>query len=75
MELIKVYCSISLNEVNFVKSLLEASGIEAVIFDEAIGSIAPHYLFGQGGARVMVREQDQKIAGEIVKDYEEIKND
>ena len=73
MELVKVYSSISLNEVNYIKSVLEANGVEAVIFDEATASIAPHYLFHQGGARVMVRSEDQNQAREIVEDYEQSK--
>ena len=69
MELVKVFNSISINEVHFVKSLLENDGIEAVIFDEATASLAPHYLFHQGGSRLMVRSTDATQAHEIIQNY------
>lgn len=70
MNLVHVYSSVSLNEVNYVRSFLESNGIEAVVFDEATAAIAPHYLFPQGGAKVMVREEDAAQARALIRDYE-----
>ena len=75
MKLVKVYSSISINEVQYVRSCLEVNGIDAVIHDEATAAIAPHILFHQNGARVMVRDSDFKKADEIVKDYEKSKKE
>lgn len=75
MELVKVYSSVSINEVNYIRTYLEANGIDAVIFDEATAAIAPHLLFYQGGSRVMVRDSDFSKANEIIKDYEKFKKE
>ena len=69
MEIKTVFSSMSVNEVNFVKSLLESYDIKAEVFDETIAQIAPHYLFGQGGPRVYVLEEDFEKASEIIRDY------
>lgn len=73
MKLVKVYSSVSLNEVYFVKSLLELCEIEAVVFDESLAAIAPHYLFHQGGARLMVREENLQEAAAVVREYKQAK--
>ncbi|MGE0268629.1 MAG: DUF2007 domain-containing protein [Candidatus Omnitrophota bacterium] len=75
MKLVKVYSSISLNEVYFVKSILESCEIESVVFDESLAAFAPHYLFHQGGARLMVREEDVQEAAAVVRDYEQAKKE
>lgn len=75
MSLKQVYSSISMNEVYYMKSVLESYEIEAVIFDEATASFAPHYLFGQNGMRLMVREEDLPRAAEVVNDYEKHKRE
>ncbi|MCA9401012.1 MAG: DUF2007 domain-containing protein [Candidatus Omnitrophica bacterium] len=74
MELIKIFNSISINELYFVKSLLESEGIPAEVFDDTIGQIAPHYLFYQGGPRLMVRDVDQEHAQKIINQYLTDKN-
>ena len=74
MKLITVFTSISINEVNLVKSILDSEGIECVILDETIGQLAPQFLFGQGGVRLAVREEDCKAAHEIIDDYENSKH-
>ena len=53
-----------------MRSLLESYGIESVVFGDTITAIAPHYTFGQGGSRLMVREEDREEAVRIVKEYE-----
>ncbi len=74
MNLVTVFTAVGVNEVSFVKSLLESSGIKTVVLDETIGQIAPHYLFGQGGVRLAVAEADTGEAREIIKNYEDDKN-
>ena len=70
MKFITVFRSISLNELNVVKSILESCEIKVFAWDEATGMIAPHYLFWQGGARLVVPEDQADEAKEIVADYE-----
>lgn len=71
MELVAVFTSHRINEVHFMKSLMESYGVEAVVFDDTLAAIAPHYVFGQGGARLMVRAADRAEALRIVRLYEE----
>lgn len=70
MELVPIYSSHRINEVHFMKSLLESYGIEAVVFNDTLAAIAPHFVFGQGGARLMVRDEDRDEAIKVVKKYE-----
>ncbi|MCA9393946.1 MAG: DUF2007 domain-containing protein [Candidatus Omnitrophica bacterium] len=71
MELVAVYTSHRINEVHFMQSLLESYGIKAVVFNDTLAAIAPHHVFGQGGARLMVRDDDRTEALKIVRQYEE----
>ncbi len=64
-----IFASIKVNELNYLKSLLESCGIQAAIWDETIGQLAPHYLFGQGGPRLVVPEEQAKEAEKIIKEY------
>ncbi len=74
MGLVAVFSSHRINEVYFVKSLLESYGVESAVFDDTLAAIAPHFVFGQGGARLMVREDDRAAALKVVKQYETGKN-
>ena len=67
MNLITIYASSDLQEVYYVKSLLEAQGIASSILDENISTIAPHFTFAHG-IRLAVNEEDAAKAQELIKD-------
>jgi hypothetical protein len=50
---------------------LDSYGIEAVVFDDTISQVAPHYLWHQGGSRLMVRDTDVEAARTIVQNYQQ----
>ena len=53
-------------EAEIVKSLLEASGIEAVVSADDCGGMRPHLLLGTNGTRLLVKEEDAKKALEVL---------
>ncbi|NLM93130.1 MAG: DUF2007 domain-containing protein [Bacteroidales bacterium] len=60
------------NEASMMQSILINEGIEAVLKDDFMGSIAP-YLASPGGAgsvKVMVQEEHYQRALEVVEDVE-----
>jgi hypothetical protein len=50
----------------FLKSVLEGSGIEAIIPHESVSSILPHLVAASGGVRILVRAVDAERAAEIL---------
>jgi hypothetical protein len=50
----------------FLKSVLEGSGIEAIVPHESFSSNFPHLLAGTGGVRILVRAVDAERAAEIL---------
>ena len=61
-ELVTVHTSIYLHEAEFVKSVLEAEGIAAVIPDAYTVGVDPALSVPLGGIRVMVAPQDAERA-------------
>ena len=53
-------------EAEIVKSLLEASGIEAVVSADDCGGMRPHLLLGTNGTRLLVKEEDAQKALEVL---------
>jgi hypothetical protein len=51
-----------LHEAHFLKSVLEADGIEVLIPDEHLLGVQPLYANAVGGARVLVRSADLQRA-------------
>lgn len=49
-------------EAELAKSFLEDSDIEATVSTDDCGGWYPHLLFGTGGARLLVKEEDAKKA-------------
>jgi hypothetical protein len=54
------------HEAEFLRSVLEGSGIEAFIPDEQMGTLRPHVLLGTGGVRLQVRAADAQRAVEVL---------
>ena len=61
-QLVTVHTSIYLHEAEFVKSVLEAEGIAAVIPDAYTVGVDPALSVPLGGIRVMVAPQDAERA-------------
>ena len=57
------------NEAQFLKSVLEGSGIEAQIPDEHMHGAQPHLSIAIGGVRMLVREKDSQKAREVLDSY------
>jgi len=56
----------SLDEALLLKSLLEGSGIAAIVPDEHSAHIAPPYVLAGGGVRVQVPEEEEADARRIL---------
>ena len=63
-------CS-ELAEAQLLRSVLEGHGIEAVIPNEQTAEIAPPYLWGSGGVKVQVADEDEKIARQVLTTLED----
>jgi hypothetical protein len=57
------------NEAQFLKSVLEGSGIEAQIPDEHMHGAQPHLSIAIGGVRLLVQEKDAQKAREVFKSF------
>ena len=74
-EWIEVRSSNWLHEAQFIKSVLEGAGIEAMIPDEHTLGIQPLYGAALGGARVLVRAADLSRAIECLETSEKTSKD
>ena len=63
-------CS-ELAEAQLIRSVLEGHGIEAVIPNEQTAEIAPPYLWGSGGVKVQVADEDEKTARTVLATLED----
>ncbi len=66
-KLVKVYNG-TLWQAQLVKGLLDANSIRSVIVDETIGAITSSYAALDGEVYVVVNEEDEKHALEIIKE-------
>ncbi len=66
MALATAHVCYSQPEAEVLKSRLNASGIEAFVFDGGINSTAPHMAVAVGGIRVMVLQENFKDATAII---------
>ena len=65
-ELVEVRRCTWLHEAQFLKSVLEAAGIEAFIPDEYTLGVQPLYANTLGGVRLLVRADDLETASEVL---------
>ena len=65
-EWVEVRSCAFLHEAEFVKSLLEAEGIEVFLPDEYTLGVDPGLAPGFGGVRILVRHQDLSRAREVL---------
>lgn len=68
-EPITVFNAINGSEASLVKSLLEGSGLEPMMFDENFSNIDPPAAIIIGGIKVTVPRSQEKLALEILEEY------
>jgi hypothetical protein len=61
---------LDVRQAELAQSVLEGSGIEAFLDQPFTGSIAPHYMLGNGGVRVFVARADEERAREVLESLE-----
>jgi hypothetical protein len=54
-------------EADLAKSALASAGIVALIQSDSVGGMRPHVGFATGGYRLLVREEDEDDAREILR--------
>ena len=65
-EWVEVRSCAFLHEAEFIKSLLEAEGIEVFLPDEYTLGVDPGLAPGFGGVRILVRQEDRWRAREVL---------
>jgi hypothetical protein len=65
-DLVVVRTCNDLQEASSLRSVLEGSGIEAIIADENFASLYPAVMITTGGVRLLVRATDLERAKEIL---------
>lgn len=55
-------------EADLAKSFLQEHGIKAMVSADDYGGMGPHVLWGTGGVRLMVREEDNETALRLLED-------
>jgi hypothetical protein len=58
-------------EADVAKSALEAAGIDVMIQADSTGGMRPHIAWATGGFRVLVRQEDETAAREVLDSPEE----
>ena len=53
-------------EAELAKGALEAAGIDSMIQADSIGGMRPHVAWASGGFKLLVREDDEEEAREIL---------
>jgi hypothetical protein len=61
-------------ETGFIKSLLEEYGIQTILRDEMMGTIAPWYIApgGVGAVKLLIARQDYERARAIIDEFHAI---
>jgi len=65
-ELIVVHTFASQPEAELARTALTAAGIESMIQADSIGGMRPHVAWASGGFKVLVREEDEAEARDIL---------
>ena len=71
MKLVSIKTYIHKAEAELAKGLLEKNGIKAMVSVDDCGGMRPDLLWGTGGAKLLVKEEDVKKALDKLKEYEE----
>jgi hypothetical protein len=73
-KLVEVYTAYGELEAQVIRTKLEASGVRAIFRNEALGTLG-FVMDGLGAFHILVAEQDEKAAREILADDDEKKED
>jgi Putative prokaryotic signal transducing protein len=61
----------SQQEADMAKGALESAGIDAIIQADSVGGMRPHIAWASGGIKLLVREEDEATAREILAPHKE----
>ncbi len=64
--LVVVYAFATGPEADMAKSALEAAGIECMIRADSAGGVTPHLAWSTGGYKLLVHEEDEDTAREVL---------
>lgn len=59
----------NLMDIQIAKSVLASDGIDSIILNENLSSLAPHYILAIGGVQLVVAEDQSERSREILDDY------
>ena len=65
-DLVVVHTFPSQPDAALARSALEAAGIESMIQADSIGGMRPHVAWASGGFKVLVREEDEAEARDVL---------
>ncbi len=65
-DLVIIHSYASQPEAELARSALAAAGIESMIQADSIGGMRPHVAWASGGFKVLVREEDEPEARDIL---------
>jgi hypothetical protein len=65
-DLVVVHTYASQPEAELARSALVAAGIESMIQADSVGGMRPHVAWASGGFKVLVREEDEDEARDIL---------
>jgi Putative prokaryotic signal transducing protein len=65
-ELVLLHAFATQMEADMAKSALESAGIVAMIQSDSAGGMRPHLGWSTGGFRLLVRQEDEESACEIL---------
>jgi len=65
-DLVIIHSYASQPEAELARSALSAAGIESMIQADSIGGMRPHVAWASGGFKVLVREEDEPEARDIL---------
>lgn len=60
---------IDINQAQFIKMILEGSGIDSFIPDETVATVAPYLFATRSGVRVQVNECDEMRAKDLLEEF------
>jgi hypothetical protein len=65
-DLVVVHTYSSQPEAALAQSALAAAGIESMVQADSVGGMRPHVAWASGGFKVLVREEDEEEARDIL---------
>jgi hypothetical protein len=66
VKLVVVHAFGNRTEAELAKGALQAAGIDAMIQSDSVGGMRPHVAWAGGGYKLLVREDDEQEAREVL---------